>query len=143
MSGFGHIDRSGGLGRSYAGRCPPARLPTVPPNAKILTVDSKSSTAAARAIQGDRILAVGSTAGVRKIAGAEARVIGLGGRPGESRLRAARLRLGDVELADLAVLSKDDMTVRVDQVGGIASVLTMVGGKIVYAAAPFTNLESK
>ena len=43
--------------------------------------------------------------------------------------------------ADLAVLSKDYMTVPVDQIGGIESVLTMVGGKAVYAAGPFKNLE--
>jgi predicted amidohydrolase YtcJ len=41
------------------------------------------------------------------------------------------------KLADLAVLSKDYMTVPVDQIGGIESLLTMVGGKIVYAAEPF------
>jgi hypothetical protein len=41
------------------------------------------------------------------------------------------------KVADLAVLSKDYMTVPVDQVGGIESLLTMVGGKIVYAAAPY------
>jgi predicted amidohydrolase YtcJ len=41
------------------------------------------------------------------------------------------------KLADLAVLSKDYMTVPVDQVGGIESLLTMVGGKIVYADAPY------
>jgi predicted amidohydrolase YtcJ len=41
------------------------------------------------------------------------------------------------KLADLAVLSKDYMTVPVEQIGGIESVLTMVGGKIVYAAGPF------
>ena len=29
------------------------------------------------------------------------------------------------------------MTVSVDQIGGIESVLTMVGGKVVYAAAPY------
>src|ERR1043166_2292784 len=38
------------------------------------------------------------------------------------------------KLADLAVLSKDYMTVPVDQVHTIESVLTMVGGKIVYDA---------
>jgi predicted amidohydrolase YtcJ len=42
------------------------------------------------------------------------------------------------KLADLAVLTKDYTTVPVDQVGGIESLLTMVGGKIVYAAGPFT-----
>ena len=41
------------------------------------------------------------------------------------------------KLADLAVLSKDYMTVPADQIGGIESLLTMVGGKIVYARAPF------
>ena len=47
------------------------------------------------------------------------------------------------KLADLAVLSKDYMTVPVEQVGGIESLLTMVGGKIVYAAGPFARWETK
>jgi predicted amidohydrolase YtcJ len=41
------------------------------------------------------------------------------------------------KFADLAVLSKDYLTVPVEQVGGIESVLTMMGGKIVYAAGEF------
>jgi predicted amidohydrolase YtcJ len=45
------------------------------------------------------------------------------------------------KLADLAVLSKDYMTVPVDQIGGIESLLTMVGGKIVYAAGPYAGLD--
>lgn len=45
------------------------------------------------------------------------------------------------KLADLAVLSKDYMTVPVDQIGGIESLLTMVGGRVVYAAAPFKTVE--
>jgi predicted amidohydrolase YtcJ len=40
--------------------------------------------------------------------------------------------------ADLAVLTRDYMTVPVDQIGGIESLLTMVDGKVVYAAAPFS-----
>jgi predicted amidohydrolase YtcJ len=47
------------------------------------------------------------------------------------------------KFADLAVLTKDYMTVPVDQVGGIESLLTMVGGKIVYAAGPFGKWEAK
>ena len=43
------------------------------------------------------------------------------------------------KLADLAVLSKDYMTVPVEDVHTIESLLTMVGGKIVYAAGPFAN----
>ena len=46
------------------------------------------------------------------------------------------------KFADLAVLSKDYMTVPVDQIGGIESVLTMVGGRIVYAAGPYQTLET-
>jgi predicted amidohydrolase YtcJ len=45
------------------------------------------------------------------------------------------------KFADLAVLSKDYLTVPVDQVGGIESLLTMVGGEVVYASGPFTALE--
>jgi predicted amidohydrolase YtcJ len=78
--------------------------------------------------------------------------------PGETPSRMEALRLytlgsawfshdendrGSLEpgkLADLAVLSKDYLTVPVDQIGGIESVLTMVGGKIVYAAGPYAQL---
>jgi predicted amidohydrolase YtcJ len=44
-------------------------------------------------------------------------------------------------LADLAVLTKNYLKVPVEQVGGIESLLTMVGGKIVYAAGPYERLE--
>lgn len=47
------------------------------------------------------------------------------------------------KLADLAVLTKDYMTVPVDQIGTIESVLTMVGGKIVYAAGGYAPLEER
>ncbi len=43
------------------------------------------------------------------------------------------------KLADLAVLSSDYLTVPVDQVGGIESLLTVVGGRVVYAAGPFAK----
>jgi len=47
------------------------------------------------------------------------------------------------KLADLAVLSRDYMTAPVDQISGTESLLTMVGGKIVYAAGAFARLEQK
>jgi predicted amidohydrolase YtcJ len=47
------------------------------------------------------------------------------------------------KLADLAVLSKDYMTVPVEQIGGTESLLTMVGGRIVYASGPFAALEER
>jgi predicted amidohydrolase YtcJ len=45
--------------------------------------------------------------------------------------------------ADLAVLSDDYMTVPVEQVGDLTSVLTMIGGKAVYGEGPFAALEGK
>ena len=45
------------------------------------------------------------------------------------------------KLADLAVLSKDYMTVPVEDVHTIESLLTVVGGKVVYAAGPFATLN--
>ena len=46
-------------------------------------------------------------------------------------------------LADLAVLSKDYASVGADEIGGIESLLTMVGGRIVYASGPFAALEDR
>jgi hypothetical protein len=43
------------------------------------------------------------------------------------------------KLADLAVLSQDFMTVPVDRIGETESLLTMVGGNIVHASAPFSR----
>lgn len=53
--------------------------------------------------------------------------------------RRGSLELG--KLADLAVLSKDYMTAPVEQIGGIESLLTMVGGRIVYAVGPYAQFE--
>jgi hypothetical protein len=47
------------------------------------------------------------------------------------------------KFADLAVLSQDYMTEPVDEIGKNSSLLTMVGGKIVYAAGPYAQMESK
>jgi predicted amidohydrolase YtcJ len=45
------------------------------------------------------------------------------------------------KLADLAVLSKDYMTIPVTEIGGLESLLTMVGGRVVYAAGPYAQLD--
>ena len=47
------------------------------------------------------------------------------------------------QLADLAVLSRDYLTVPVSEIGGTVSLLTMVGGQIVYADGPFAAYEEK
>jgi len=45
--------------------------------------------------------------------------------------------------ADLAVLSDDYLTVPVEKVGELHSVLTIVGGKVVYGEGPFAVLEAR
>lgn len=54
----------------------------------------------------------------------------------------ARGSLEPGKLADLAVLDKDYATVPVEAISTIESLLTMVGGKVVYAAGPYKALES-
>jgi len=44
------------------------------------------------------------------------------------------------KFADLAVLSSDYLTAPVKEIGKIRSVMTMVGGEVVYADQPFANL---
>ena len=56
-------------------------------------------------------------------------------------LKRGSLEVG--KLADLAVLSNDYMTIPVDRIGSLESVLTMVGGRVVYAADPFKRLEQR
>src|SRR5258708_12344583 len=46
-------------------------------------------------------------------------------------------------LADLAVLTKDFASIPTDEIGGIESLLTMVGGRIVYAPPPFAAPEEE
>jgi predicted amidohydrolase YtcJ len=46
------------------------------------------------------------------------------------------------KFADLAVLSADYLTAPVSEIGKIRSVLTMVGGKVVYADAPFADMAA-
>lgn len=52
-----------------------------------------------------------------------------------------RGRLVPGMLADLAVLSEDYFTMPVSRIAQIESLMTMVGGKIVYAAGPFSDLD--
>ena len=47
------------------------------------------------------------------------------------------------KLADLAVLSQDYFTVPTERVGDTVSVLTMVGGRVVYADGPFKSYEEQ
>jgi predicted amidohydrolase YtcJ len=50
-------------------------------------------------------------------------------------------RIAPDQLADFAVLSADYLTVPEEQIRGIESVLTVLGGDVVYAVAPFADLS--
>src|SRR5260370_13991429 len=56
---------------------PPTRILV---NANIVTMDASDRMAQALAIEGDKIVAVGSDAGVRRLAGPDTSIIDLGGR---------------------------------------------------------------
>jgi predicted amidohydrolase YtcJ len=64
---------------------------------------------------------------------------------GSAWLTTDEARKGSIEVgkfADLAVLNADYLTVPEEQIRNLASVLTMVGGRIVYAAGPYAASES-
>ncbi len=44
-------------------------------------------------------------------------------------------------LADFAVLSEDYMTIPVERIGALRALMTVVDGRVVYAAAPFEGME--
>jgi hypothetical protein len=65
---------------------------------------------------------------------------------GSARLGAESQRKGSIEvdkLADLAVLSADYLTVPEDQIRSLESLLTIVGGRVVYSAGRFAGAGSK
>jgi predicted amidohydrolase YtcJ len=47
------------------------------------------------------------------------------------------------QFADLAVLSQDYFSIPTEEIGSITSLLTMVGGRIVFASGPFAKLEDR
>ncbi|MDQ5848716.1 MAG: amidohydrolase family protein [Pseudomonadota bacterium] len=63
---------------------------------------------------------------------------------GGSRISGEESRKGTLEpgkLADLAILSQDYFSVPVDDIKNLESVLTMVGGKVVYGAGPYSKFD--
>ena len=65
---------------------------------------------------------------------------------GSAWMAHAEDKRGSLEVgkfADLAVLSQDYMTEPVEEIGKNFSLLTMLGGKIVYAAGPYAQFEAK
>jgi hypothetical protein len=57
-----------------------------------------------------------------------------------SNEQARKGRIREGMLADLAVLSQDFFSIDAEEIKAIESVLTVVGGRIVYGAAEFTSL---
>jgi len=64
---------------------------------------------------------------------------------GGAWISSEEARKGTLEagkLADLVILNADYFSIPVDEVKDLESVLTMVGGKVVYAAAPYAQLDA-
>jgi len=95
-------------------------------------------------------LVTGKTVGGTQLAAAENRLgreealrlytIGSAWFSGEEEVKGT---LVPGKYADLAVLSADFFSVPEEEIRGIESVLTIVGGEPVYAAAPYANLSPK
>jgi predicted amidohydrolase YtcJ len=87
---------------ALVGRAAEAPADTIVVNAKVLTVDANFSRASAVAIRGDKFVAVGSEADIRKLAGPSTKTIDAGGRtviPGlvEGHLHATQAARGDAQ----------------------------------------------
>jgi hypothetical protein len=82
---FNSTPRSGGATRGTPAPTPAPRpqataADTILINGKVITVDSKDSTAQAIAVKDGLIQAVGTTAAIRALAGSETKIIDLGGK---------------------------------------------------------------
>jgi predicted amidohydrolase YtcJ len=64
-------------------------------------------------------------------------------RHGSPWTKGSAVSLEGGKYADLAVLSDDYLMVPIDKVSDLHSVLTMVGGKVVYGEGSFAALEGK
>lgn len=90
------------LGAALVARAAEAPADLIIVNGKVLTVDANFSRASAVAIRGDKFVAVGSDADIRKLAGPTTRTIDAGGRtviPGivEGHLHATQAARGDAQ----------------------------------------------
>ncbi|MCC6992923.1 MAG: amidohydrolase family protein, partial [Acidobacteria bacterium] len=100
-----------------AAQAPPAELVLV--NGKVITVTAGDAIAEAVAVTGGRIVAVGTNADIRALAGAATEVIDLGGRsvtPGliDTHVHFTEVdALFNVDLSDPAITKLDDVLARV------------------------------
>ena len=65
---------------------------------------------------------------------------------GNAWFTAEERRKGSIEVdkvADLAVLSADYLTIPEEQIPALESILTIVGGRVVYTAGPYSRVERK
>ncbi|MBP7777785.1 MAG: amidohydrolase [Acidobacteria bacterium] len=100
-----------------AAQAPPAELVLV--NGKVITVNAGDAIAEAVAVTGGRIVAVGTNADIRALAGAATEVIDLGGRsvtPGliDTHVHFTEVdALFSIDLSDLSIKSMKDVQARV------------------------------
>src|SRR6266481_10226313 len=111
-------------------------------NGKILTVDKDFSVQQALAIGHGEVLASGTTAAMKRLASENAKLIDLGGRTVIPGLTDGHIHGIRAALTFGTEINADYLTAPVKEVGKIRSLLTMVGGKVVYATEPFTNMAA-
>jgi predicted amidohydrolase YtcJ len=112
-------------------------------NGKIVTVDDRFRIAQAMAIKGERIVAVGDSHDIARLAGPDTRRLNLHSRtviPGLIDNHTHFIREADLgstqngKYAGLVVLDRDYLKVPADQIKDIRPLATMAGGKFVYDA---------
>lgn len=90
-------------------------------------------------VDGRTVYGLPTRAGKERIDRAQALRLWTSGSAWFSFAEHERGALAPGMLADFAILSKDYLTVPVAEIGQIRSLLTVVGGRIVHAAAPFSQ----
>jgi hypothetical protein len=53
------------------------------------------------------------------------------------------VKIPEAKFAGLALLSKDHLSLPVGKIGGIQSLLAMVGGRVAYADGPLAQFEER
>lgn len=137
----------GGMARFAVAKDAPADL--IVKNAKIATVVPGQDFARALAVKDWRFFAVGSEKDVMQYSGAKTLVIDANGRtliPGRlmthgsawfSKEQDVKWTIEPGKYADFAILSADYFNVDEEKIKDMTSVLTVLGGKVVYADAEF------
>ena len=108
-------------------------------NAKVAVMDANNTFTEAIAVKDGLVLSTGSAEELLKLKGEETQVIDAKGSAWISQEEEVKGTLENGMFADFALLSDDYFTVGEEQINDLESVLTVVGGNIVYGAEDFES----